>query len=166
VIENAGKYRAQAREWSLGKAGTGNPQVGVMFDLLDHEGEQLTWYGSFTDAALPTTVKALQAMGWQGADIRELAQPTTKLDQEVVLVVEWDEYNGKRSLKVKWVNSMGGLAMKEPLAGSDLDAFAAALRGKILALDPSSAAKRAAAPRATATSRPTPPAHRDEDIPF
>ena len=129
-------------------------------------------------------MKALRACGWQGADLSELADRGGGLDAtEVVLVVEHEQATNEDGTpkmddqgepviyaKVRWVNSSGGVAMKNQLAGDDLKAFGALMRGKILALDPSSAAKRAAAPMPKAAPRTVqqePPSHlTDPDIPF
>ena len=167
-ITEAGKYRAKARGWQVGEAGTHTLQVGVQFDLLDHPGDTLTWYGSMTDKALPRTMDGLRAMGWQGCDISELDDPATEMDNEVVLVVEWDEYQGKKKLKVNWVNAAGGgMGMKNPLAGDALKAKAAELKAKILALDPANAAKYAAhKPTEKKATAPGQAKAEDPDIPF
>lgn len=172
----AGKYRGKAKEWGIGKAGTGTVQVAIRFDLLDVVSEQgvcdsINYYGALSEAAYPFTVKALRACGWQGCDLTELENNGGGLDaQEVQLVVELEDYNGETRAKVRWVNTLGGLAMKDTLEGDSLKAFATQMKGKILALDPSSAKKVAAngrAPlrRATApVEEPPPPG--DNDIPF
>jgi hypothetical protein len=174
-ILEAGRYRAKAREWSLGKASTGTVQLGVSFDLLDRPGQQIAWYGFFTDKALATTVKAMRAMGWQGSDPSECSENGGSLDaNEVSLVVEHEQdQDGQLCARVRWVNSMGGLGMKEQLQGNDLKAFGAQLRGKILALDPSRASQHAAArpqaparPPAQPQRRPEPPPVDDGDVPF
>jgi hypothetical protein len=158
-LEN-GKYRAKAvtGQWGIGKAGTGTPQVGIQFELLDRGGESITWYGFLSDKALPVTVKALRACGWEGADLSDL----TGLDtHEVTLVVENEEYNDKWSPRVKFVNSNAGLSMNNVLEGDGLKAFAAEMRAKILGIDPSSAKKHA-----SPTKRPEPPPPGDADAPF
>lgn len=173
-ILEAGRYRAKAREWDLGKASTGTVQLGVSFDLLDRPGQSIAWYGFFTEAALKTTVKAMRSMGWQGSDPSECAASGGGLDaNEVLLVVEHEQdQDGQLCARVRWVNSMGGLGMKEQLQGQDLKAFGAQLRGKILALDPSRASQHAAAkpapqrPAAQPQRRPEPPPADDGDIPF
>jgi len=189
-----GKHRARAREWVIGEAGTGTKQVGVDFDLLDRVGESQPWYGYFTEKALESTVKALRAMGWQGSDVSELDNHGGGLDaNEVVLVVEHeqvvdedgtgtvdDEGQPIMRARVRWVNSAGGVAMKNLLTGNELKGFGASMRERILALDPTSAAKRAAASTQTRrpaspsqarrttspVQRPEPPPPDDSDIPF
>ena len=174
-ILEEGKYRGKAREWDLGKASTGTVQVAVSFDLLDRPGQQIVWYGFFTDNSLETTVKALRAMGWQGSDPSELGSNGGGLsEKEVTLVVEHEQdQKGQKRARVRWVNPGGGVALKEALAGQDLKAFGAQLRGKILALDPSRASQHAAArpaaqqrPPAQPQRRPEPPPVDDGDVPF
>jgi hypothetical protein len=157
-----GKYRAKAKEWSIGEAGTGTAQVVVFFDLLDHEGEGRTWYGFLSDAALKRTIESLRHMGWQGCDISELSSPAAGLDSnEVQLVLESEDYNGKVSQKVRWVNKLG---TGKPMEEDSLKALSAKLKGKILALDPGAAGEVAAA-----RPKPTSPGNASiapDDIPF
>jgi hypothetical protein len=168
---NDGKYRAKAKDWAVGNASTGTPQVGVVFEFLDHPGEERTWYGFLSDAALKTTVKALRACGWEGADLDMI----TGLDKnEVIAVLESEEYQGEVQQRIRWINSQGGLAMNNQLVGRELQDFSKAMKAKILALDPGSAAKHAAAkptpkqkalPTATA-SAPANGGKISDDIPF
>jgi hypothetical protein len=171
MMIDAGNYRAKAKSWDLGTAGSGTPQVGIEFELLDHAGQSITYYGFLTDKALPHAVKAMRSCGWQGADLADLSGMDAN---EVVLVVEHETYEGKTSAKVKWVNSAGGLAMSNSLQGAELSSFAAEMKGKILALDPASAKQRAASPVRSVSQPapqpsgpPEPPPISDEDgMPF
>lgn len=163
-----GKYRARAREWAFGLAKSGNEQIGVEFDLLDRPGERMTWFGSFAPKALEFTLKALRACGWTGSDLAELDANMGGLEQnEVVLVVEHEEYQGKVSARVRWVNAGGGVGMSNPLDQGGLKSFAARMRAQIVALDPGSAKKPAARPQPPKrTTREEPPPHGDDDQPF
>ena len=176
----AGKYKARANNWGLCKASTGTPQIGISFDLLDLTGQTISYYGSLSDNALEFTVKALRACGWQGDDVSNLQG----LDaNEVSLTVESEVYNGKSTLKVKWVNPpSGGLKMDSPIEGNDLAIFARTMKAKIAMI---SGTKPAPQPvrtqvvnRATQSfqpskpsptqrnQRPEPPPLDDNDIPF
>lgn len=146
--------------------------------MLDHPGESLTWYGFFTDKTLDRTVESMRACGWQGVDLTDLSGMDAN---EVVLVVEHEtDESGAIRPRVRWVNSQGGLAMSNALAGDDLAAFAATMRGRIAALDPRQARSKptqrpAPAPRTTPATtqrragtpdgRPEPPPISD-NIPF
>jgi hypothetical protein len=175
-----GKYRGRASDWMLGKAGTGTEQIGVLFDFLDvteDDGKpfSMSWYGAFTDKALPHTVKGLRACGWEGSDPSELDERKGGLDaNEVQLVVEHEEYEGEMRAKIRWVNKLGGLGMNTPLEGGDLKSFGARMKAKILALDPSNAAKHAKGNGKSPAAKPAPkapprddaPPPGDDDIPF
>lgn len=132
-MEN-GKYRARAREWGLGKAGTGKEQLVVAFDLLDHAGQSITAYLYWTDETFDRTLQATRDMGWSGDDLDNI----TDLNRnEVVLVVE-NEVNpksGQMEPRVKWINGSGGLAMKQALDPNERKGFAAKMRDKIRAAD-------------------------------
>lgn len=163
-----GRYRARAKEWGLGESSTGKEQVAVAFEFTDSEyiGQGLTWYGYFTESALDITVRALRTMGWSGTDLLELSGLDTN---EVELVVENEEYNGRTSAKVQFVNPIGGLALKTPMTPEKQKSFAAQMRERIAALDAFEGRKPAAKPKSTvkrpADPRPEPPPISD-DIPF
>lgn len=119
--EMVGKHRAKARAWGFGKTNNGSIQIGIEFDFLDIPGKTMPYYGSFSGNATEHTLKAMRACGWAGEDLTDL----TGLDtNEVSLTVDWDEYQGKRTLKVKWVNPAGGIGFKERVDVAELADFA------------------------------------------
>lgn len=127
---NAGHHKARALEWKLGRAGTGTPQIGVNFKL--ESGEEIAWYGSLSEKAFDRTVESLRHCGWEGDDLASI----TGLDKnEVSLDIGPDEYRGVVTLKVNWVNRIGGgVAMREELAGDELRAFAAQMKSRCAAV--------------------------------
>jgi hypothetical protein len=164
-----GTFRAKAKSWGLGESGTGKEQIAINFDILTEGAEfkSLNWYGYFTEDALERTVESMRHCGWTGVDVADLSGLDTN---EVDLVVDEEEYQGKLQTKVKWVNRVGGLALKAPLTDERAKAFGAALRDKIKALDAGKSSRPAAA-RPALSSRggalpPEPPPHQDADIPF
>jgi len=131
-MASPGKYRAKAREWAWGMSSNNNPQLAISFELLDHPGESITAYRSFTDEAFDYSLDALRTCGWKGDDFDDL----TGLDRnEVVLVLENETYEGETKLKVKYINSTGGLALKTVMEPSQVKGFAAKMRDKIRAAD-------------------------------
>lgn len=158
-------YRARAQEWSLGESSKGTPYVAVRFAVLSEgaQWQQLTWYGYCSDATADRTIESLRLMGWQGDDITQLSG----LDaNDVDLVVELEEYEGKQSPRVRWVNKPGGLAIAQPLEGDKLKAFGAAMRDKVRALDASAGKRRPTPPAPRQDARPEPPPISDADLPF
>lgn len=186
MSEEQFKYRARAKEWSLGYASTGTPQVAVYFEFLDEGvGGGITWFGFLSEKALESTVRGLRNCGWEGDELADL----TGLDKnEVELVVEMEEYNGQTRPKVRWVNRAGGAAVKNAMGEDEAKAFSANLRARIRAIDAQEKVKAkasgaAAAPtasrppapkmkaptpikRSTGAQAPEPPPHTDSDIPF
>lgn len=146
--------RARAIGAGLGKSGRGSEQVGILFLLLDDDGNQsgrMTYYGSFSDKAFDITLKAMRTAGWTGTNLDDLSSLGDGNTPEVSLVIENEEYNGVTRPKIKWVNA-GGLAMKDQLEPSEAQSFAAKMRGAVLAYDQ----KNPGAKRTTNTARPTP----------
>jgi len=114
-----------------GKSKAGNKQVLLMFHLLDgpQVGRDVPWFGNFTKDSYARTLESLRACGWQGDDLAVVGNQT--LDQEVSVVVETKEYEGKVRTRVAWVNKpgAGGIALKDPLSDAELRQFAAQMKG-------------------------------------
>src|ERR1700729_4246097 len=114
MIKN--RYNAKAIAFGLGETNDGKPQIGVMFEIVDHPdfpGEQITWFGYFTEKTEDRTIESLQHMGWQGDDLTELAElagddATRVLPTPVSIVCEPDTYDAKTKLKAQGVNQLGG----------------------------------------------------------
>lgn len=127
-----GTVKARAQEWAFGRTQNGNEYIGIMFEVTsgEHAGKVFSWRGFFTEATLDRTLESLRHCGWDSDSIVELDALGTN---EVELVLEEEQYEGKTFTRVKWVNRPSRLAIGEPLTGSELQAFAARLRGKCVA---------------------------------
>ena len=123
-----GVFLAVAKDVQWGETKNGKKQVAVQFELLsgDDMGQTVTWFGYFTDGTWKRTMESLRYMGWRGDDLSDLGP----LDQQVEIVVELDEYNGKIRPKVQWVNRPGGgrVKLEKPLGDSELKKFAAQMK--------------------------------------
>jgi hypothetical protein len=153
-------YKGRAVSWGLGTTEKGNPQIAVTFVITTAGAdlEEITWYGYFTDKTEERTIQSLRYCGWQGDDFTNLDGMN---ENEVELVIEDEDYQGKTYTKVKWVNRPGGsAALKAPLAGNALQEFAARMRSKVRAIDAANGAKKV---RSGAVS-PEPPPHSDADF--
>lgn len=163
----AGTHRARATEWQLGISSTGKEQIGVMFELVGgpHDGKHITWFGYFTDNTVDRTLESLRHCGWDSDNLAELDGLAAN---EVELVVEDEEYEGKVRSKVKWVNRVSRLQMKEQMSPAQVQAFAARLRGKTVASKQKYGAQPApSAPSNNASRGPAQQALDPEDqIPF
>ena len=113
----AGIYEAVAVEQAtdngpcfvqFGETKSGTEQVAVVFELLGgpDAGSRITWHGYFSDKATKRTLATLKLLGFTGDDL--MALYTQRLNQQVSLTIEHEEYNGKTSAKIKWVNAPGG----------------------------------------------------------
>jgi hypothetical protein len=173
MYENQEKKRARAIGAAIGKASTGTHQIAIEFEFLDEQGG-ITYYGPLSDAAFPYTMKAIRSAGFLGDDLSNLDSLSGETP-EVVLVIGPEEYNGKVTLKVKFINSTGGLALKDALQGEDLKSFARQMKGRIVAFDRSAGAPQQQRRPAPAPARSTPTEELDrqadgapiiDDIPF
>lgn len=127
-----GTHKARAKQWDLGHSDTGKEQIAVMFEITEgeHAGKHITWFGYFTDATIDRTFDSLRHMGWTSDNIAELDGLNTN---EVEIVIEPEEYQGKWNDKVKWVNRPSRLALKNQMNDRDKAAFAARMKGKAMA---------------------------------
>ena len=153
--QQPGTYRARARAEGayVGETSNGNEQLIIPFDLTQpgHEGEHLTWYAVLkTEKQLARAIESLKYCGWTGANILDLSG----IDgNEVELDIQPDEYKGKTSLKIKWVNPLGGGGPKAPRLADDKAAAFAAKVARLLGA-PAPAAKPAQQRPAAAKQRP------------
>lgn len=127
-----GTYKARAKEWGLGHAGTGAEQVAVLFEFTQGElaGRCITWYGYFSDATVERTLDSLRHCGWDGHDFVNL----DGLDRnEVDLVIDEEEgQDGKVYDRVKWVNRPARLALRTQMNHQEATSFAQRMKGKAL----------------------------------
>jgi hypothetical protein len=128
-----GKYKARATTGALGKADTGSYQVLVDFEITDgdHKGSHLAWFGYFTEKTQDRTIESLRHCGWVGDDLDNLTGINTN---EVQIVVELEEHDGKTRPKIQWVNALGsGMKLKNPLSVADAKSFAQRMKGAVIA---------------------------------
>ena len=124
-----GKFRARAKEWGFGRTSKGNEHIAVLFEITAGElvSQTVSWRGFFTEQALDRTLESLRHCGWSSDSIVDLDGLEAN---EVEIVVDEEEYEGKIYSRVKWVNRATRLAFADPMDGAQLQAFAAKLRGK------------------------------------
>lgn len=155
-----GKYRARAKSHDFGSTENGKDFIAVDFEIAEdgpHKGHGITkrmW--CTTDGAIQMAIKSLKAAGWDGVDIEKLNGLGSK---ECEIVVKHSEYDGKTYAEVEWVNEIGlrGVKPEQQMDTSKRSAFAAKMRGHVLAAN---------APDAAANAVPAPKASVRDDIPF
>lgn len=130
-----GVFRVKAVPGSqdFGVSGNGNEQVAVAVEFLDgpNKGRRSVWYGSFTENAADRTMESLRYLGWNNDDLFNM---TGLGESEAVGVVEEEEGNdGKRRVRVKWINRVQGPAFKNRLDDVQLKAFSQRMKGKAVA---------------------------------
>jgi len=166
-----GTYRARPIQGSpkVGFTKNGTEQVGVQLALLDADGVEtdstISWYGYFTDATSQRTMESLRYMGWQGDNLADLSTVGTK---DCEIVIDWEEYQGNRSLRVKWVNATGRrtVAMNAEMDAGAAASFAQRMRGVVIAANGGKPSRPAAAPPRAGSSAPRPaPAPRPSPSP-
>jgi hypothetical protein len=129
-LHQEGRFRGRAIEGAWGRSLGGTEQVAVMFHVLDTDAK-LTWYGFLTEKTSERTMNSLLACG-----VSDLESLEGLGSDEVELVIEHEEYNGKTRAKIQWVNRLGtgGVAMKNKAEGSDLKSMLKKHQGNFLKL--------------------------------
>lgn len=133
-----GRFKARAVDWQLGYSAKGGEQIAIMFKLVggEHDGQHLTWFGSFSEAAVDRTLESLRYCGWASDDLAKIDDLGTN---EVELDVIEEEYTNpatgetKLRSKVNWVNRPFKLDLKKQMTPADIATFAARLKGKAVA---------------------------------
>lgn len=160
-------YEAKAKTWGLGTAGQkATPEVAVEFGIITPgaDVQAITWHGYLTDAALERTVESLRHCGWKGDDVSD---GLPGLDtNEVSLVIEDEEYEGRTYPKVQFVNRKGGLALKAPMAQDQAKAFGASLKDKIRAIEAAKGSKPASSSTPSAPPSNGSAPIKEADVPF
>jgi hypothetical protein len=164
-------YKARAIDWGLGETANGKEQVAVQFEILtpDADIHYIAWHGYFSDKTYERTIESLRICGWTGVDLTDLTGVNAN---EVSLVIEDDEWEGKVRPKVKWINRLSSLALRAPMSGDKLKSFAASMRDKIKAHDAAGGTPkpktqpRQSAPPPHIGATGGPPPISDDDIPF
>jgi hypothetical protein len=134
-----GRHRATCFEFEFPEPKPGRAQaIALGFRMSDgdvDQGRVITAWKYFADGALAYTLEALRACGWRGDNPADIT--IADLANEVELVVQHEEYEGKWRAKVSFINPLGGGMVKaeKRLEGNNLKSFGAAMRAKIRALD-------------------------------
>ena len=119
-VSKAGKFLAKVKTppngW-FGEAGTkATPFIRIPLVVAEGEeiGKEIVWRGYVTPNAFENTIKTLtKAFGWDG-DIEALTAEKSDpfSGKEVQVVCEEEEYEGQTRIKVRWLNAVGGGAVK------------------------------------------------------
>ena len=124
------------------------------------EGKKITWFGYLTDASVEFTIRAMaEALGFDG-DLAALQDGNTNLSgMNLQVVTEWEEWDGEKRLKAKYINSASRQAPKidEASAASIIDQIGS--KAKAIAADTlaSSGSRPAVQVAATPTVTPAKP---------
>lgn len=155
-----GTWKAKAKAGALGMTSTNKEQVAVEFEVTEgpNIGKRMTWFGFFTDNTTERTFESLRAAGWKGQDLSDLSDLSAADVPEVSLVLENDTYEGKTSVKIRWVNRLGGIPLKSQLDPNAAKAFAARMRGQVIAFDAKAGQPKPAAQRSQSKGDPRPDA--------
>jgi hypothetical protein len=128
-----GRYVAKAISYDFEKTkGKGTDYIRAIFQIQEGEckGRQITWRGYLTDAASERTIAALRACGFTGTS-DELDEMPGFGTANVQIVVDQEEYEGKRYNRVKFINrisSKGTQKSEQSLSEDEIAVLKAKLK--------------------------------------
>jgi hypothetical protein len=174
----AGTYKAAAVAMATDAGDTmiqfgvtekGTNQVVMLFEVLEgqHQGAMIPWYGYLTKDTWETTVKGMRACGFKGDDLAGAL--TQNLDNEVFILTEVNEWEGKSRARVRFVNaSPAGSLIKNAMGADDLRKFSAQMKARLAGVPvvEGKKAERGKPSNATAPSGADAPPPSDDDYPF
>ena len=133
-VEHLGELACQFGRSKENARGEQNPFVIVKFTILrgPFARQSISWWGYFTEATEPITLKALRACGFTGDDVDKF--PDQRPEQEVEIVIQMKPGFGDKPARpeVRWVNAVNrGIKLEAPIAGADLRKFGATLKAKL-----------------------------------
>lgn len=111
-----GTWKALVAGYGVSQTKAGDPQVFVTFKFTDgpNIGKTVTWFGGFSsDKARDYTLKNLMTLGLRGNSVSALAKGMTESESlldhitQFELELENHEYQGKTSVRVKFINGPG-----------------------------------------------------------
>lgn len=122
-----GVYKAKVINCGITSSKDGNPQVTINLKLLMNEGapdqttQDMMWSGSLKEGrAQEITLDAVLVCGYKENNLNLLAEGKgLDLEKVVQVTVESESYNGRDTLKIKWINEVGSGASKEFMAKND-----------------------------------------------
>lgn len=103
-MHSAGNFDARVIEHGFSSAKTGTPQFWARLETSEGE---ITGYFALTDKSAQYTVEKIQAMGYQGHDLGELAEGNLLAGNECSITVEHSEYQGRVNAKIAFVHPKG-----------------------------------------------------------
>jgi hypothetical protein len=151
IREQIGTFqaRAQGGEWSETEekpdGSGGKPQVAIKFQITDpnageYRGKTYYFNGSLSetkmgkgDGAGTVAERTIQTLKYCGArlkdgDLMDL-EGITKNDVDAILA--WNEFNGKRTIVVNFVNPRGYVFVKRPLSDDKRKSLSLSMKGLV-----------------------------------
>lgn len=150
-LEQEGTFRAVATAWSLGKPKEGSQAVPVVIDFtvtakLDDDGDSRVWtdWSGYEDQTIEgrfyvvgkdgapnaaNVERLARCLGWT-PDALDSAPPGTVVQIEV----KADEYNGRTTLKVQWLNPADYVPTAPTQSPAEVRAFKARFGSQMRAI--------------------------------
>lgn len=165
----SGNYLARIIDCGFSKTQTGKDQVFLIFEISS--GEKISWYGGLATklndkgkSQAMYSIDQLLRLGFnnnweafgQSLDLSLIFEDIAK---EFEIVVVHEEYNGKTSAKIKWINDPSASGVKK-LEGPESVSLIRSMNLKAMTMQ--AKAEMKLKPQAKVTSQ----AKIDEDIPF
>lgn len=164
LINSAGRHAVFAKQVQTGQSDTGTPFVQIQFE--NDSGEHITGWLYLSEKAFERTVNVLREVFAFDDNFDTIFGQVE--GKRCSIVCESESYNGKESMKVKWINAEGGAAAKPIANQSDFMKSLTAKAARIAKPAPKAGVAPRPAAAKPAPAKPTPPPkdNIDADAPF
>lgn len=111
---NEGVYTGKAVNSDIRISGKGTEWIEVDFEVTDEDGKDHTvaWRGFLTDKTIDRTIESMRLCGWHGDDIADAMKDGLGI-RSVDLVIQHEEYKGKITPRIAFVNSAGSTQLTD-----------------------------------------------------
>lgn len=115
----SGDWKIRYVKHKFGLTKTKAEQIGVLVQILEGPGtgRTIVWYGSWTEASLPMTVEALQALGWAGKSMSTIAEDIKPGAEAMGNFGYEPNLEGEMRLRLKFINPMRAIRFAGELEG-------------------------------------------------
>ncbi|WP_043588467.1 hypothetical protein [Geminisphaera colitermitum] len=162
ALQEKGQFPATASNTQFGQSDTGSEFIQITFTTDEHE--TITAWRYLTPAAFEYTVQNLREVF--GIDNDAEKWPSQIDGKRCSIVTEFEQYDGKDRLKVRYINTEGG-GTKAPKPISNQAAFLRDMTQRTKMLPHATGNTPRPTPARPPTRQTPPPASiADEDVPF
>jgi len=111
-LHPAGRFLGTITDHGFSDTKAGSDQLFMNIENEDNPDNRIIAFLALTDAAIKWTISKLRAAGYRGYHFGDLADGKLLRGNRISYTVKHEEYDGKTSAKVGWINNPEDSAIK------------------------------------------------------